>query len=66
MYCCTAAKLLRSALVYVQLEEAIFEKGDDQFISKAATTVEDVLKLVEAGFECVCDVNDAKVFRKRK
>ena len=59
-------KNIRNTLAYVQLEETIFEKGDDQFISKAATTVEEVLKLVEAGFEYVCDVNDAKVFRKRK
>jgi len=54
------------ARVYVQLEEAIFEKGDNQFVSKAAVTVNKVLKLVEAGFEYVCDVNDAKIFRKRK
>jgi integrase len=59
-------KNIRNTLAYVQLEEAIFEKGSDDYISKAATTVEEVCKLVEAGFEYVCDVNEAKVFKKRK
>jgi hypothetical protein len=35
-------------------------------VSKAANTVEEVCKLVDAGFDYVCDVGDAKVFRKRK
>jgi hypothetical protein len=34
--------------------------------AKAATTIEEVCKLVEAGFEYVCDIGEAKVFRKRK
>ena len=28
--------------------------------------VEEVCKLVDAGFEYVCEVGDAKIFRKRK
>ena len=59
-------KNIKNTLIYVQLKEAIFEKGSDEFISKVATTVEEVCKLVEAGFEYVCDINDTKVFRKRK
>jgi len=35
-------------------------------VCKVATTVEEVCKLVEAGFEYICDINDAKVFKKRK
>jgi hypothetical protein len=31
-----------------------------------ATTVQDAQKLVEAGFEYVCDFNEVIVFRKRK
>ena len=42
------------------------KKGSDEFVCKVATTVEEVCKLVEAGFEYICDINDAKVFRKRK
>jgi hypothetical protein len=59
-------KNIKNTLTYVQLEETIYERGNDEFISKVATTVEEVCKLVEAGFEYVCDVNDAKLFRKRK
>jgi hypothetical protein len=52
--------------MYVQLEEAIYEDGSDDYISKAATTVEAVCNLVEAGFDYICDVGEAKIFRKRK
>jgi hypothetical protein len=37
---------------------------NDHYYSAAAKRVEDVQKLVETGFEYVCDVNDVKVFRK--
>ena len=59
-------KNIKNTLVYVQLEEAIFDKKNDGFVSKAANTIEEVCKLVDAGFDYVCDVGDAKVFRKRK
>jgi integrase len=38
----------------------------DEYHSATATTVQDAQKLVEAGFEYVCDFNEVKVFRKRK
>lgn len=59
-------KNIKNTLMYVQLEEAIYKDGSDDYISKAATTVEEVCELVEAGFDYVCDVGEAKVFRKRK
>jgi hypothetical protein len=59
-------KNIKNILVYVQLEEAIYDKQNEGFISKAATKVDEVCKLVESGFDYVCDVGDAKVFRKRK
>jgi len=46
-------KNIKNTLIYVQLEEAIYEKGSDEFISKAATTVEEICKLVEAGLVCL-------------
>jgi len=48
------------------LEEAIYQQGSDEYISKAANTTEEVLKLVEVGFEYVCEIGEARVFRKRK
>jgi len=59
-------KNIKKTLLYVQLEEAIYKQGADQYISKAAATTEEVLQLVETGFEYVCDVGEAKIFKKRK
>ena len=53
---------LKSTLRYVQLIN--FE--DDDYTSAVARTVQDVRKLVEAGFEYVTEIDGAKVFRRRK
>ena len=55
-------KSLLSTDYYVQLVN--FECDD--FTSATAKTIEEAQKLVEAGFEYVCDFDDAKLFRKRK
>ena len=55
-------KNIQNTLLYTQL---ITFKSDD-FHSATAKTVEDAQKLVEAGFEYVCDFGDVKLFRKRK
>ena len=39
---------------------------NDEYHSATAATVQDAQKLVEAGFEYVCDFNEVKVFRKPK
>jgi hypothetical protein len=38
----------------------------DEYHSATAKTATEVCKLVDAGFEHVCDVDGLKVFRKRK
>ncbi|HEV2119944.1 MAG TPA: tyrosine-type recombinase/integrase [Candidatus Bathyarchaeia archaeon] len=38
----------------------------DDFLCKAARTVEEASKLIEAGFDFVTQVDDVKLFRKRK
>ena len=53
---------IQNTLLYTQLIN--FES--DEYHSATATTVKDAQKLVESGFEYVCDFNEAKVFRKRK
>ena len=55
-------KSLLSTDYYVQLVN--FESDD--YTSATARTVQEAQKLVEAGFEHVCDFDDAKLFRKRK
>ena len=53
---------IQNTLLYIQLVS--FEK--DHYHSATAKNVEEVQKLVESGFEYVCEVNDVKVFRKPK
>jgi integrase len=51
-------KNIKNTLLYVQLEEALFQ-GEIDYISKVAKTEKDVCSLIEAGFEYVTDFQDA-------
>jgi hypothetical protein len=55
-------KNIKNTLVYIHLVD--FEA--DEYVSKAAWTLDEALKLVEASFKYVCNVEGAKIFRKRK
>ena len=49
--------------IYTHLIDA---KEDDGYHSATAKTVEEALKLIDSGFEYVTDMDDVKLFRKRK
>ena len=53
---------IQNTLKYTQLVD--FE--DDEYVCKVARTLQDASGLIEAGFEYVCEIQDAKLFRKRK
>jgi len=55
-------KNIKNTLIYTQLVD--FQ--DDDYISKVAKTVEEACQLVEAGFEYVCEMDDVKIFKRRK
>jgi integrase len=55
-------KNIQNTLLYTQMIS--FE--NDEFHSATATTVQDAQKLIEAGFEYVCEFNEVKIFRRRK
>ena len=55
-------KNIQNTMVYVHLVN--FES--DEWICKVAKNVDEAGKLVEAGFEYVCDFGGVKMFRKRK
>jgi len=38
----------------------------DEYHSAVATTIEEARKLIEVGFEYVCDMDDVRLFRKLK
>ncbi|MGB9135216.1 MAG: site-specific integrase, partial [Candidatus Bathyarchaeia archaeon] len=58
-------KNIKNTLMYVQLEEALFQDEQD-YISKVAKTEKEICSLVEAGFEYVTEFEGAKIFKKRK
>ena len=58
-------KNIKNTMLYVQLEEALFQ-GETNYISKVAKTEKEICSLVEAGFEYVTEFEGAKIFRKRK
>jgi hypothetical protein len=56
---------IENTLLYMQLEEALFQ-GVVDYVLRVAKTGAEICKLVEDGFEFVCDFQGHKVFRKRK
>jgi len=52
-------------MIYIQLEQALF-KGETEYVCKVARTVKQAKMLIEAGFEFVCEIGGAKLFRKPK
>ena len=58
-------KNIKNTLLYVQLEEALFQ-GETSYISKVAKTEKEICSLVEAAFEYVTEFEGAKIFGKRK
>jgi hypothetical protein len=55
-------KNIANTLIYTQLVE--FES--DEYCSATANSVDEAKKLIEAGFEFVCNHNETMLFRKRK
>ena len=53
---------IQNTLLYTQLIS--FE--NDDYHAATAKTVQDAQKLIEAGFEYVCEFSDVKIFRRRK
>lgn len=56
-------KNIANTLIYTQLVE--FEE-DDKYCTAIASNIEDARKLLETGFEYVCDYGNIMLFRKRK
>jgi hypothetical protein len=59
-------KRLQSTEVYINLEQAVFPKENDEFHVKVVKTLYEACKLIEVGFEYVTDMEGFKIFRKRK
>ena len=57
---------IKSTMVYITLENALFHSKNEEFHVKTAKTVEEACELVESGFEYVTAIDGIQVFRKRK
>jgi len=55
-------KKLETALFYLQC----LDFGSEEYHSATAKTVNEAAKLIEQGFDYICDVDGIKLFRKRK
>jgi len=55
-------KKLETALFYLQC----MDFGSEEYHSATAKTVDEATKLIEQGFDFVCDIDAVKLFRKRK
>jgi integrase len=55
-------KDLRTTLRYTQL----ISFNNDEYHCAVARTVQEASKLIESGYEYVCDIDNVKLFRKRK
>jgi hypothetical protein len=53
-------------MVYVNIEDALFQSNSGEFHVKTAKTIEEATKLIEVGFEFVHEHNGIMIFRKRK
>ena len=57
----------RSTETYIHLEQMLYDgQGYDNFTVKVADTIDDVIKLMESGFEYHAEVEGHKLFIKRK
>ena len=59
-------KSIKNTLVYIQLEEALFNREPEEYLCKVADTVEDAKAIIELGYQYVCEFNQSKLFRRRK
>jgi len=55
-------KKLETTLFYLQC----MDMGSEEYHSATAKTVEEAAKLIEQGFDYVCDYEGVKLFKKRK
>ena len=54
-------------MTYIDIEKAIYgEHGNNEFITRAATSVKGIRALIEAGFEKADEIGGVHIYRKRK
>jgi hypothetical protein len=57
---------MKQTLVYINLENALYDYTSDEYACKIASTPEEAMKLIEAGFEHITNYREKQLYRKRK
>jgi predicted RNase H-like HicB family nuclease len=55
-------KRIENTLIYTHL----IRFSDEEYVSAVASTIDEARRLVEAGFEYVTEIDEIKIFKKRK
>jgi len=53
-------------MIYINLDQTIFQDQNDEFTTRVATSIKSARALLEAGFDYAMEMDGVKVFRKRK
>lgn len=56
---------LQTTLIYINIEKATFKNTSNEFTVRVTDNLEEACKLLEVGFEYVCDIEGFGLFRKR-
>ena len=59
-------KNIQNTLIYVNIEQALFQNTNEEFHVATARTVEEACRLIEVGFEYVNTIDEVHIYRKRK
>jgi len=59
-------KDIENTMIYIAIEQTLFQKTSDEFTVKVAETEEETVKLLEVGFEYVGNILGVEMFKKRK
>ena len=59
-------KSILSTQIYINMEQAIFKSTVDEYVVKVASTMDEIVKLMEVGFEVITEFEGKKLLRKRK
>jgi integrase len=58
---------IRNTMIYINVERMLFQNSDNgEFHVKVAKTLNEACDLIKVGFEYVTDMDEVKLFRKRK
>lgn len=58
---------IKNTMIHINIERSLFQSGsDDEFHVKTAKTLDEAYELLKVGFEYVTDMENVKIFKKRK